>query len=473
MYFAFTEWNFWITLILIGSIMGAVQGMCAYLILAERKISAWAQDRVGPNRAGSEFGVPFGLLQPIADGIKFLIKEQVIPGGVDRIFYLLAPCIATGTALLALAVIPVGPTTAPPVLMDYRTDEQVALSQKTLPSDERAALANTDRFRPEARGPIWPRTRTEEAMVLAAEAARARSVGEKPYAERLADYNQTMQFVIAPGVDIGLLFILAVGSMGAYAVVLGGWSSNNKYSLLGSLRSSAQLISYEIPMGMSLLGAMYLAGSLNLEQIILFQYDQGWNVLFQPVLCLIFVVSIFAECNRLPFDLSEAEQELVGGFHTEYSGMKFALFFLGEYTHMIATSFIVVAVFFGGWLLPGVTTPGWGGWGDAILKLCIYAAKMLLFVMFYMFVRWTLPRFRFDQLMGLAWKVLMPLALVNIVLIVAVSHFGLSKWLLPPLSLLTLVIATAISLQMPRPRPRSEVAWQGHPVTGQGSMVLR
>lgn len=282
-----------------------------------------------------------------------------------------------------------------------------------------------------------------------------------------------MQFVIAPGVDIGLLFVLAVGSMGAYAVVLGGWSSNNKYSLLGSLRSSAQLISYEIPMGMSLLGAMYLAGSLNLEQIILFQHDQGWNVLFQPVLCLIFVVSIFAECNRLPFDLSEAEQELVGGFHTEYSGMKFALFFLGEYTHMIATSFIVVAVFFGGWLLPGVTTPGWGGWGDAILKLSIYAGKMLLFVMFYMFVRWTLPRFRFDQLMGLAWKVLMPLSLANIVLIVAVSHFGLSKWLLPPLSLLTLVIATAISLQMPRPKPRSEVAWTGHPVTGQGSMVLR
>lgn len=473
MYLEFTAWNFWVTLALIGGVMAVVQGMCAYLILAERKISAWAQDRIGPNRAGWEFGIPFGLLQPIADGIKFLIKEQVIPGGVDRVFYLLAPCIATGTALLALAVIPVGPTTTPPVLLDYRTDEQLQLSQRPLSAEEFAALAQTNEFREQPRGPIWPSTRSEEAVVLAAEAAQARATGGKPYAERLQEYNQTVQFVIAPHIDIGLLFVLAVGSLGAYAVVLGGWSSNNKYSLLATIRSSGQLISYEIPMGIALLGAMYYAGSLNLEKIIAYQYEHGWNVLFQPVLCLIFVVAIFAECNRLPFDLSEAEQELVGGFHTEYSGMKFALFFLGEYTHMIATSFIVVAVFFGGWLLPGVTTPGWFGWGDAMLKLAIYAGKMILFVMFYMIIRWTLPRFRYDQLMDLSWKVLMPLGLENFVILVLFSYFGISKWWLPPIALATLVLAAALTLQKHPPRARIDIPWRGHPVTGRGSAVLR
>ncbi|MFQ3593524.1 MAG: complex I subunit 1 family protein, partial [Gemmataceae bacterium] len=163
----------------------------------------------------------------------------------------------------------------------------------------------------------------------------------------------------------------------------------------------------------------------------------------------------------------------VGGFHTEYSGMKFALFFLGEYTHMIVTSLIVVAVFFGGWLLPGVTTPGWFGWGDAILKLCIYCGKMILFVMFYMFIRWTLPRFRFDQLMDLSWKVLMPLGLENVVILTLFVYFGLNKWWLPLLSLLTLVIAAALALQKPRPNTRAKIPWRGHPVTGQGATVLR
>lgn len=473
MYFVFNEWNFWVTLILIGAVMAVVQGMVAYFILAERKISAWAQDRVGPNRAGREFGIPFGLLQPIADGVKFLIKEQVIPGGVDRLFYLLAPCIATATALLAMAVIPFGPTTSPPVLLDYRTDEQMKMSSRVLSAEEREQLASTDSFRPEPRGTIWPSTQSEEAVVLAAEAAWARAHDSEPYAQRLQAYNDTIQFVIAPHIDIGLLFVLAIGSLGAYAVVLGGWSSNNKYSLLGTIRSSAQMISYEIPMGMSLLGVMYITGSLNIEQIITYQHMYGWHVLFQPVMCLLFIVSIFAECNRMPFDLSEAEQELVGGFHTEYSGMKFALFFLGEYTHMIVTSFVAVAVFFGGWLLPGVTEPGWFGWGDALLKVGIYSAKMILFIIFYMYIRWTLPRFRFDQLMSLAWKVMFELALINLLIIMYVQHYGLSKWLMPVLALVMLVAAALISLQMPRAKPRTEVAWRGHPVTGRGSTVLR
>ncbi|MFO0843162.1 MAG: complex I subunit 1 family protein [Gemmataceae bacterium] len=219
--------------------------------------------------------------------------------------------------------------------------------------------------------------------------------------------------------DIGVVFVLAVGSLAAYGIVLGGWSSNNKYSFLGALRSSAQLISYEIPMGMSILGVFLVTGSLNAERIIDHQAHQGWNLLFQPVACLLFITSVFAETNRVPFDLPEAEQELVGGYHTEYSGMKFALFFLGEYTHMITTSFLVIALFFGGWHLPfGIS--GLEGVPGMVVKLIIFAGKMGLFIIFYMFIRWTIPRFRFDQLMGLAWKVMMPLALVSLLIVLFV-----------------------------------------------------
>jgi NADH-quinone oxidoreductase subunit H len=323
---------------------------------------------------------------------------------------------------------------------------------------------------------VWPRTETEKAYVLAADAAWAKASDEKTFAERLEDYNGTVQFVIAPHVDIGIVFVFAVGSLAAYAIVLGGWSSNNKYSLLGALRSSAQLISYEIPMGMSVLGVMLVTGSLNIEQMIAHQarpeyYGFGWNILFQPLAGLLFVTSIFAECNRLPFDLPEAEQELVGGYHTEYSGMKFALFFLGEYTHMITTSFLAVALFFGGWLLPGVTTPEssatYGVVLDAILKLIVFAVKMGLFIVFYMLIRWTIPRFRFDQLMGLTWKVLMPLALVNVLMVLLVRHLGLNDWLMLPGSLVLLVAAAVLSLSLPRGPTRANLVVRGHPVTGE------
>lgn len=483
-YLVFNEWNFVITLILIATIMGVVQGTCAYLILAERKISAWAQDRVGPNRVGFDLGFDFfpftmlkglgGLGQPIADGIKFLLKEQVIPGGVDVLFYLIAPCLAVSTAFMAICVVPFGATASPPSLLDYRTDAQVRLATKPLASftdDDRALL---DQYRKEGpRGVVWPRSRSEEELLLKADAAHAKATGGKPYPERLKEFNNSVQFVIAPHVDIGVVFVMAIGSLGAYAIVLGGWSSNNKYSLLGSMRSSAQLISYEIPMGMSILGVMFVTGSLNVEQMIEFQHANGWNILFQPVACLLFITSIFAECNRVPFDLPEAEQELVGGYHTEYSGMKFALFFLGEYTHMITTSFLAVALFFGGWLLPGVTAPGWGGWTDAVVKLGVYGGKMLLFVIFYMYIRWTIPRFRFDQLMGLAWKVMMPLALLNLLVVFYVKHFELSSWLMLPLSLTMLIVATLLSLRMPKPPSKTDIGWRGHPVTGRMAMVAK
>ncbi len=470
MTFEFTEFHFWITLVFIAAVMGVIQGTCAYLILLERKISAWAQDRLGPNRVGRDFGLPWGLLQPIADGLKFLFKEQIIPSHVDRLFYLVAPMIAVSTALLAFAVVPFGKTTAPPVLLDRRTDGMVDLSGRPFtPDDERerrAALEKNSEYRDEPRGGIWPRTETERAYVLAADRAWAAQAGEKTYPERLAEYNDTVQWVIIPHADIGLVFVFAVGSLAVYAVVLGGWSSNNKYSLMGSLRSSAQLISYEIPMGMSVLGVFLLAGSLNLERIIDQQARDGWNILFQPLACLLFVTSVFAECNRLPFDLPEAEQELVGGYHTEYSGMKFALFFLGEYAHMITTSFLVVIVFFGGWQLPWLATPATSGVGDLILKVIVLAVKMALFICFYMFVRWTLPRFRYDQLMGLTWKVLIPLALVNLIAALIVRHYDLSPWWLLPASLLILIAGTALSLCLPRQPTRADIPLRGHPVTG-------
>jgi NADH-quinone oxidoreductase subunit H len=406
------QFHFWITLIFIAVAMGVLQGTCAYLILAERKISAWAQDRIGPNRVG-----PLGLLQPIVDGAKFLLKEEVIPAHVDRLFYLFAPAIALATATLAFAVVPFGRTTVPPA-------------------------------RP------WPQTVADEKKF---------ENDHPEFQKELADYNNTVQFNIAPHVDIGVVFVFAVGSLAAYAIVLGGWSSNNKYSLLGAMRSSAQLISYEIPMGMSVLGVMLLTGSLNLEAILDHQYHHGWNALFQPLACVLFVTAIFAECNRLPFDLSEAEQELVGGYHTEYSALKFGLFFLGEYTHMITTSFLVAVIFLGGWLLPGVTdSVSPDTTLSLILKLVVLAVKMSLFIVFYMFVRWTIPRFRYDQLMGLAWKVLIPLALANLVVVLLIKQLDWSRWLLPLASLAILFGTAALTMWMPARNSRKEVAFRGH-----------
>jgi NADH-quinone oxidoreductase subunit H len=381
------------TVITVVAVLGAVMGTCAYLIYVERKVAAYMQDRIGPNRVG-----PHGLLQPIADGLKFLFKEDIIPERVDRALFLAAPAIAMGTALLAFAVVPFGSTTVPPP------------------------------------APLWKAPAT---VPVGGEA-----------------YQDTYQFVIAPRVDIGILFIFAVTSLTVYAIILGGWSSNNKYSFIGGLRSSAQLISYEIPMAMSVIGIVLLSGSLNLEQIIGRQAQGGilgWNIWFQPLAFLVFLTSAFAECNRLPFDLPEAEQELVGGYHTEYSALKFAMFFLGEYTHMVTTSFLMVILFLGGWHFPGLPDAGLAA---VLLKLLVFAVKVSMFILFYMFVRWTIPRFRFDQLMGLAWKVLIPLALANLVAVMVVKHLiavqGLDPgwhWLLLPISLLLLVIAAAVAVQ--------------------------
>ena len=319
-------------------------GTVAYLIYVERKVAAYAQDRIGPNRAGREFGIPFGLLQPLADGAKMLIKEDVVPGYVNRPLYVLAPLIAIVAAMLGFAVVPFGPV-----------------------------------------GP-----------------------------------DQFMNFQIAPNVNIGILFIFAVGSLAVYGIILAGWASNNKYAFIGSLRSSAQLISYEIPLGLSILGMVLISGTLDLNQMVNWQNRIVWGVLVQPIGFLLFLVSAFAETNRLPFDLPESEQELVGGFHTEYSGMKFGMFFLGEYLHVITVSYLTVILFLGGWALPYVLSPEQTSFLSAVLKVLVLLVKVALMILFIMWVRWTLPRFRYDQLMDLAWKSLIPLALVNLVATAAI-----------------------------------------------------
>jgi NADH-quinone oxidoreductase subunit H len=391
------------TLLTIAAVLAAILGTCTYLIWVERKVSAYMQDRIGPNRVG-----PAGLLQPIADGLKFILKEDIIPDHVDKLLFLLAPALAVSTALFAFAVVPFGPTSA--------------------------------------------------------------------------DAPDTYQFVIAPRVDIGILFVFAIGSLAVYAILLGGWASNNKYSFIGALRSSAQLISYEIPLGLSILGVVLVAGSLNLERIIDAQAKGtsgflgffGWNIWTQPLAFLLFMISVFAECNRLPFDLPEAEQELIGGYHTEYSAMKFGLFFIGEYTHMITTSFLMVILFFGGWHFPWIAEAGPGG---VVLKLLVFALKMASFILFYMIVRWTIPRFRFDQLMGLAWKVLIPLALVNLVCVMVVRHLIVIEgwntfwnWVLLPVSLLLLVGAGLVAGYMPQPPRRAAALANGN---GQVEALVR
>jgi NADH-quinone oxidoreductase subunit H len=307
------------------------------MIYAERRVSAFIQGRLGPNRVG-----PQGIFQPLADGIKFLMKEDIIPAGVDKPIFILAPAILLIPALMTFAVIPFG--------------SDITLFGRQIPL-------------------------------------------------QVADVN------------VGILYILALTSIGVYGIVLAGWSSNSKYSLLGGLRSSAQLISYELAMGLAVVSIILLSGSLKLNDIVGDQQGHflSWNVFKQPLAFLIFLVAVYAETNRLPFDLSEAEQELVGGYHTEYSSMKFAMFFMAEYANMITAAALTVTLFFGGWDVPFVNEAALGLWG-AMLSVTSFILKMGFFLFLFIWVRWTFPRFRYDQLMRLGWKVMLPLALFNIFL---------------------------------------------------------
>src|SRR5688500_114706 len=331
----------------------------AYFVLLERWIAAWVQDRKGPNRVG----IPltnikmFGLGQPLADGLKFIFKEEYTPAHVNKALYLIAPIVIMASALAIFAVIPFG-SVLPPFGIE--------------------------------------------------------------------GVDEPIELIVAPGVDVGLIYVFALSSIAVYGVILGGWASNNKYSFLGGLRSSAQLISYEIPLGLGILGVILLNGSLRLDSIIGAQAQTGlWNVFVQPLGFMVFVVAAFAEAARLPFDLPEAEQELIGGYHTEYSGMKLLLFLIAEFLHMITASFLIVILFLGGWHLWGLT----GApdepvtWSIALLRIAVLCLKIFFVILFFMLVRWSWPRFRFDQLMALAWKVMLPLGLVNLVAVATIVEY--------------------------------------------------
>ncbi len=307
----------------------------ALLTLAERRICAWMQDRLGPNRVGPE-----GLLQPAADGLKNLLKEETLPAQADRVLFLLAPAISFVPALLLIAVVPFGTPLPTPW------------------------------------GPV--------PLVIA-------------------------------DLPVGFLYILAISSLGVYGIVLAGWSSNNKYSLLGGLRSSAQMISYEIALGMSTVAVLLLAGNVTLTDIVARQQQSllTWNVFPLGLAYFIFTVAAFAETNRLPFDLPEAEGELIAGYHTEYSAMKFSMFYIAEYANMVTASALMATLFFGGWDIPFThwdDAPPWTVW-KTFATVGVFTLKVWFFLFLYIWVRWTLPRFRYDQLMALGWKIMLPLAL--------------------------------------------------------------
>lgn len=328
------------TAIIMGLAVFVILTGAAYSVWAERKVSAWMQQRVGPNRVG-----PFGLIQPAVDAIKLILKEDIIPAGADKFLHFLAPVMATTLAVLNIAMLP------------FAKDVHVF------------------------------------------------------------DAN------------IGVLFVLGVSSIAVYGITLAGWASNSKYALLGGLRSSAQMISYELSMGLSVVSVILLCNHfsptgteyLRLQSIVEAQRNV-WFVLINPVACLIFIVCAFAETNRTPFDLVEAEQELVGGFHTEYSGMKFGAFFVGEYMNVIIMSAMITTLFFGGYLVPfegllGLTEENLGGLAYTMMGITSFSIKTVFFIFVFLWVRWTLPRFKYNQLMDLGWKRFIPISLANLILL--------------------------------------------------------
>ncbi len=270
-----------------------------------------------------------------------------------------------------------------------------------------------------------------------------------PYGPVPKEYKEGFRMIVMPGLDVGLLLMFAISSLSTYGIILGGWASNNKYSLYGAIRSCAQFISYEIPLGMSVLGVVVVAGSMNIETIVASQETAdgiaGWNIWWQPLALLIFFTSALAETNRLPFDLAECEQELVGGFHTEYGGIKFVLFFLAEYTHVVTISFMTVLLFFGGWHFPGLSGPVDASWQAIAIRAIVLLTKVGAVVVLIMLLRWALPRFRFDQLMGLTWKGLIPLAMLNLIGVAVVATAQWPLWTMAVVSLVLLIGAGMVS----------------------------
>jgi NADH-quinone oxidoreductase subunit H len=310
--------------------------IAAYSTYGERKIAAFLQDRIGPNRAG-----PFGIFQPVADGGKMFLKEEIIPADASAFLFVLGPSLAMLTALMTGVVIP------------------------------------------------WGDTLTLNGV---------------EYSLQITDLN------------IGVLYIFGVVSFGVYGIMIGGWSSNNKFSLLGAIRASAQMISYELAMGLSIVALIMTTGTLSIKEIVDQQATWHWNILYQPLGFLIFMICAFAECNRAPFDLAECETELVGGYHTEYSSMKLGFYLFAEYINMFISSALMASLYFGGYNFPFMNSLGLDQNMVTILGSVVFFGKVFFFIFFFMWIRWTIPRFRYDQLMRLGWQSLIPLAILNILL---------------------------------------------------------
>lgn len=389
----------------------------AYLIYFERKISAYIQDRIGPNRVGFDFGLPFlsflkgalGLGQPLADGLKFLIKEDYTPNRVDKVMFSLAPAIIIVPALIGFAVIPWGGVWNMPTF--------------TIPFLNHTVQG----------GPVH---------------------------------------VAGAAVNVGIVYLLAVAALGVYGVTLGGWASNNKYSFLGGLRATAQMISYEIPLGLSLMAVLLVVGSLLPDRIIHYQADSGWLILSQPIAAILFFIAILAEANRAPFDNAEAEQELVGGYHTEYSSMRFALFFLAEYSHMVTSCAFFTLLFLGGYHLPFVP---WLSPDDTTIlgvlaKFGVFFFKVVLLICFMMVIRWTIPRLRYDQIMMVGWQAVIPLSLAVVVGTAVMVYLGWTG-IAPMLVMNAAVLALAFAVRpfMPSAQPNRRIPLHGSrfsPVAG-------
>lgn len=323
-------------IVLIVSIFAITLVIAMYSTYGERKIAAFMQDRLGPNRAGI-----FGILQPLADGVKMFMKEELIPDISNKVLFILGPCLAMTTALMTSAIIPWGSSI---------------------------------------------------------------NIGGADFSLQITDLN------------IGVLYVFAVTSIGVYGIMIGGWASNNKYSLLGALRASSQMISYEIAMGLAIIALIMSTGTLSLKEISAAQSGFHWNIFVQPLGFLIFIICSFAETNRAPFDLPECETELIGGYHTEYSSMKLGFYLFAEYINMFIASAVISTLYFGGYNFPFMNDMGLSSNAIAILGVVFLFAKIFFFIFFFMWIRWTIPRFRYDQLMRLGWTVLIPLAIFNILL---------------------------------------------------------
>ncbi len=340
-------WIFWEKCVLIGGIISLSMLVAMYSTYAERKVAAFLQDRIGPNRAG-----PFGLFQPLADGLKLFMKEEIIPIMSSKFLFILGPMLAMITALLTSAVIPWGST--------------IDIAGHKVPL-------------------------------------------------QIADIN------------IGILYIFGVVTLGVYGIMIGGWASNNKFSLLAAIRGASQMISYELAMGLALIAVLMISGSLRMSVIVQEQLQHGWNVIYQPLGFFIFFVCALAECNRTPFDLPEAENELNMGYHQEYSSMKLGFYLFAEYINMFMSSVVMATLFFGGYDIPFVNEAAWGDhWWVGLIGFSVLMMKATFFIFIFMWIRWTIPRFRYDQLMNLGWKALLPMSLVNM-LITAVVVLLLRK----------------------------------------------